>query len=701
MSNEFDSYDPDAYAALMDDRPLYAPSSQAFETLAANLTARQVEAASTPGALVVLAGAGTGKTSTLTCAVVHRIAVEGLSPSRILAVTFTNKAAAEMTGRIREALQGGSTPSWLGTFHGLGARQLRAEPEVAGLRPNFEIIDADDSRRLIKRIMQSLNLNADEKDNESGAEPVKRMTNQIGKFKDLLLSPEDTPAYVRKLIADANTLGKPIHPASLLAAARIYDLYQKRLRDQNSADFGDLLLWPTRALLRDAAYRTRWANRFDCILADEYQDVNYAQYQWLRALASSHQRLFCVGDDDQAIYGWRGADIAYIRRFTQDFPEAAVIRLEQNFRSTGAILNAANAVIARDPHRLGKTLFTNKGYGQPIEVVPFKHAEAEAHGIVEEIRKRHGEGVGFEAMTILYRNNFFSRGFEECLMRAKIPYVIVGDVGFYQRAEIKDTLAFLRVATTPNDPQSDEALRRVINEPRRGFGPKAMAVLEEEAAFRRLSLFRAIETAALPPACRKAGLLFVAAIEKVASDKSLTLADQLSLLLDATGYRAMLKESKAEGVEARLENIGELLQLAGSFHDAQELLDHAALATSRPNETEEGRLKLMTLHKSKGLEFDHVFLPGWEEGIFPAGNSDLDEERRLAYVAITRARHRAAITFCEFRRGFVDPSRFIADIPPQHRIDGWLRDDGAPPVQRVARTPLRPNSRHTRSFPAR
>ncbi|WP_244396049.1 ATP-dependent helicase [Beijerinckia indica] len=698
MSNEFDHYDPDAYASFMDDRPMYAPSSEAFTVLTQGLTPRQIEAASAPGAVVVLAGAGTGKTSTLTCAVVHRIAVEGLSASRILAVTFTNKAASEMSDRIRAALQGGSTPSWLGTFHGLGARQLRAEPEVAGLRPNFEILDADDSRRLIKRIMQSLNLNTDEQDNESGPEPIKRMINQISKFKDLLLSPDEAPAYVQKKIAEANAIGEPIHPASLFNAARIYALYQQRLRDQNSADFGDLLLWPTRALLRDAAYRTRWARRFDCILADEYQDVNYAQYQWLRALAFEHHRIFCVGDDDQAIYGWRGADITYIRRFTQDFPQASVIRLEENFRSTGAILASANAVIARDPHRLGKTLFTNKGYGQPIEVVAYRYCDGEAHGIVEEIKKRHAEGVDFAEMAILYRNNFFSRGFEECLVRAKIPYVIVGDVGFYQRAEIKDTLAFLRIATTPDDRQSDEALRRVINEPRRGFGKKAMAILEEEANFRHLSLFRAIETATLSSACRKAGLMFVAAIEKVAKDPSLTLADQLSLLLDATGYRAMLQASKAEDGKARLENISELLHLAGSFHDAHELLDHAALASSRPNENEEGRLKLMTLHKSKGLEFEHVFLPGWEDGIFPAGNSDLDEERRLAYVAITRAKRRAAITYCEYRRGLADPSSFIADIPPQHRIEGWLRDDGLPPVQRERKANAWHNPRRARSF---
>jgi DNA helicase-2/ATP-dependent DNA helicase PcrA len=280
------------------------------------------------------------------------------------------------------------------------------------------------------------------------------------------------------------------------------------------------------------------------------------------------------------------------------------------------------------------------------------------------------------------RSNALSRGFEEQLMRAHIPYVLVGDVGFYQRAEIKDTLALLRLAATPDDVQSDEALRRVINVPPRGFGAKAMEELEAEAAFRQVSLLTALETAELPPKTRSAGLAFVDAIRGIGRDQQATLADQISLLVDATGYRAMLRASRAETTEGRLENVQELIQLAGTFHTARELLDHAALTTGGPDENEEGRVRLMTLHKGKGLEFGHVFLPAWEEGIFPPDYGDGDEERRLAYVAITRGMRRVTISHCDYRRGYVTPSSFLADIPPEHRIHGWLRGQGPDPRSR-------------------
>ena len=366
-----------------------------------------------------------------------------------------------------------------------------------------------------------------------------------------------------------------------------------------------------------ATYRARWAGRFDCVLADEYQDVNHAQYTWVRLLGAAHREVFVVGDDDQAVYGWRSADVAIIRRFPRDFPGAAVIKLEENFRSTGHILDGANAVIAQERGRLGKTLFTRKPTGDRIEIVAFRNAEAEALGIVAEMRRRHAEGIGWADMALLYRSNALSRGFEEALMRARIPYVLVGDVGFYQRAEIKDALALLRLATTPDDTQADEALRRVINTPARGFGAKAMQVLEAEAAWRQTPLLAALETADLPPRSRSAGLAFVDAIRGVGRDRGATLADQLSLLLDATGYRAMLRESRAETTEGQLENVQELIQLAGDFHTARELLDHAALSTGGPNEDETERVRLMTLHKAKGLEFPQVFLPAWESGVFP------------------------------------------------------------------------------------
>ena len=522
----------------------------------AGLTPAQADAASRDGAVLVLAGAGTGKTKTLTAAVAWRIGALGIPAARILAVTFTNKAAQEMQGRIRAMLAGQAVPSWVGTFHGLGARQLRAEPEVAGLRHGFEILDADDSKRLVKRTMQALHAGGDEEAGDVAAASLKAVCKRIGTFKDNLIAPEDAAMRVEAMIAQANQGRVPVDADGMRLAARVYGEYQRRLREANAADFGDLLLWPTLAMHKNETYRRRWAQRFDCVLADEYQDVCRVQYLWLRLLAGDHARIFVVGDDDQAIFGFRSADITFIRRFPHDFPGAAQLRLEENFRSTGHILAAANAVIAKDPKRLGKTLRTSKGPGDPVEVVAFRDAEDEAVGLVAEMKRRHvQEGVPWEAMALLYRSAFLSRGFEEALMRARVPYVLVGDVGFYQRAEIKDALALLRLAANPDDRQSDEAFRRVCNVPARGLGPKALAVLEEEAAHRAVSLLAAAETVTLPPKAQAAALDFAGAVRSVAGQGAATLADQISLLLDRTGYRVMLRDSRAETAEGRFENL--------------------------------------------------------------------------------------------------------------------------------------------------
>ncbi len=638
-----------------------------------DLTAPQRAAATQGGAVLVLAGAGTGKTKTLTQAVAHRIEARGIPAGRVLAVTFTNKAAAEMSGRIRQALGDEAAPRWIGTFHGLGARQLRIEPEVARLRPGFDILDADDSRRIVRRVMKGMNLAGGEDAAAMGRDPLKVMCNRLSRFKDSLITPEAASARVEAMIAEARNGDSPADAEGLRASVTVYAEYQRVLRDANAADFGDLLLWPTLAMTVNATYRERWAGRFDCVLADEYQDVNYAQYSWIRLFSAKHGEVFFVGDDDQSVYSWRGSDIGYIRRFSNDFPGATQIRPEENFRSTGHILDAANAVIAQDRSRLGKTLFTRKPTGDRIEVVAFRDAAAEAFGLANEMQRRHAEGVGWDEMAVLYRGNALSRGFEEALMRAHVPYMLVGDVGFYQRGEIKDALALLRLSATPDDVQADEALRRVINQPARGFGAKTMGKLEEEAAWRQVPLLVALETADLPPRARSAGLAFVDAVRGVGSDRAATLADQISLLLDATGYRAMLRESRAETTEGRLDNIQELIQLAGSFHTARELLDHAALSTAGPNEEATGRVRLMTLHKGKGLEFPHVFLPAWEAGVFPPSYGDPEEERRLAYVAITRGMRRVTISHCDFRRGYAMPSAFIEDIPECHRVHGWLR----------------------------
>jgi len=636
-----------------------------------DLTPQQHAAAIQTGPTLVIAGAGTGKTKTLTAAVADRIATHRISPSCILAVTFTNKAAAEMTGRIKAALGEAMAPSWAGTFHGLGARQLRIEPEVADLRPSFDIYDADDSRRVVKRVMKAMNLAAGEDETGGARDPLKLVCNRISKWKDELVVPRDAPAAAEAAIAKANHDGFPVDAPSLRTSAQVYVEYQRILQDANAADFGDLLLWPVRAMMQDRTYRERWAGRFDRVLADEYQDVNRAQYSWIRLLCAGHREIFAVGDDDQSIFGWRGADITYIRRFPRDFPGAVQIRLEENFRSSGHILAAANSIISRDHNRLGKTLFTRKPLGAPIEILRFSSGEAEAVEISKEIVRQRAEGSSWGDFAILYRSNALSRLFEESLMRGCVPYTIVGDVGFYQRQEIKDSLALLRLVVAPDDRQSDEGFRRVINAPARGFGAKTLTLLEHEAAWRRVSLLQALETAQLPPRARAAGLPFADAIRNVARQSAATVADQLSLVLDATGYRKMLRDSLAETVEGRLDNVQELIQLAGAFHSARELLDHAALATSAPGEDVTNTVKLLTLHRSKGLEFPHVFLVAFENGIMPPLYGDHYEERRLAYVGVTRGMKRVTITHASFRRGPATPSAFLEDIPESNRVEGW------------------------------
>lgn len=648
-----------------------------------DLTPQQRAAAIQTGPTLVIAGAGTGKTKTLTAAVADRIATHRISPARVLVVTFTNKAAAEMTGRIKTALGESMAPSWAGTFHGLGARQLRIAPEVADLRSGFDIYDADDSRRIVKRVMKAMNLAAGEDEAGSSRDPLKLICNCISKWKDELVTPRDAPAAAEAAIAAASRDGFPVDAQGLRASASVYADYQRVLQDANAADFGDLLLWPVRAMMQDRSYRERWAGRFDRVLADEYQDVNRAQYTWLRLLSMGHREIFAVGDDDQSIFGWRGADITYIRRFTRDFAAATQIRLEENFRSSGHILAAANGIIGRDAQRLGKTLFTRKPPGAPLEILRFSSGESEAAEITKEIIRQRAEGRDWGDFAILYRSNALSRLFEESLMRGRVPYTIVGDVGFYQRAEIKDSLALLRLVISLDDQQSDESFRRVINTPARGFGSKTMAILEQEAAWRRVSLLQALETAPLPPKARAAGLLFADAIRNVARQAAATVADQLSLALDAIGYRKMLRDSQAETTEGRLDNVQELIQLAGAFHSGRELLDHAALATGAPGEDATNTVKLLTLHRAKGLEFPPVFLVAWENGIMPPLYGDHNEERRLAYVGVTRGMKRVTITHASFRRGPATPSAFLEDIPEANRVEGWYekrrREAGAWP----------------------
>ncbi len=373
------------------------------------------------------------------------------------------------------------------------------------------------------------------------------------------------------------------------------------------------------------------------------------------------------------INSWRGAEISFIRRFQVEFPGAQIVKLEQNFRSTGHILSAANAIISHDENRIKKTLFTRRGDGLPIELIGYGYGKDEATGIAAEIGRRAAEGTPYEQISILYRANYLSRALEESLLSAHIPYAIVGDAGFYQRAGVKDALALLRLSAFPDSRQSDEAFRRVANKPPRGLGAKALGSIEVEAGWRDISLFAAIETTTLPKAVSVKLMAFAAVVRQVGQTEDLTLSDRLRTLLDRTGYLAMLREGRDDDAETQLENVAELINLANGFGTVTGLLEHAALASAAPGEQTSGRVQLMTLHRAKGLEFPHVFLPAWETGLFPGGG-DLDEERRLAYVALTRGMQRVSITWCMFRQGRpTAPSLFIDHIPPEHRVEGWLR----------------------------
>lgn len=644
------------------------------------LTPVQREAAQQEGAVVVLAGAGTGKTSTLVGGVVDRIERRGISAHRILAVTFTNKAAQEMRDRIGFALGRERSPSWIGTFHAHGCRQLRSDPDIAFLRTGFDICDAEDSRRLVRRLL----LRAIEEDaldplpGDELGKRVKSITNHIAMFKDDLVLPEQAAAVV-KTFKDRHGTGEPDDAMAWEMAAALYPAYQAILRETNTADFGDLLLWPTITMLRDEKYRLDWAHRFDAVLADEFQDVNRLQFLWLKLLSRDHGELFAVGDDAQSIYGWRGANVAFIRNFLSEFPGGRMIALEENFRSTGHILDAANAIIAGDRNRLKKNLFTSEGPGEKLEIIGCSGGVEEAQALAAEMGRRANEGVRYDDMAVLYRYNFLSRILEEQLLKARIPYELINDTAFWQRAVIKDALAFLRLANAPEEAQSNEAFRRVINQPARGIGAKRLAKIEALAEEQNLSLFAAAERlvheATGKSVDKVRSFLSVIREEELSGDPSLT--GRMRSLLERTGYMEMYRLAGEDGHSA-LENLDELLGLMNDFTAIEDLFEHAALGSTPAGSTVQGRVKLMTIHASKGLEFPHVFLMGWEEQMFPSyANADQDEERRLAYVALTRGRSRVAVTWCAFRNGRQSqPSPFLMELPRPVWTKGWLRNAG-------------------------
>jgi DNA helicase-2/ATP-dependent DNA helicase PcrA len=619
------------------------------------------------GQQLVLAGAGSGKTRVL----VHRIAwlvqVEQASPWSILSVTFTNKAAYEMRARIEQLLGIAPQGMWVGTFHGLAHRLLRAHWREAGLAEQFQILDSDDQQRLVKRVIRELGLD------ENQWAP-KQAQWWINAQKDEGLRPQNI---------------QPAGDLYLSTMVRIYEAYEQACNRAGAVDFAELLLRSLELWRDNPALREQYRARFKHILVDEFQDTNAVQYAWLRHLAGKTPSLMVVGDDDQSIYGWRGARIENIQQFQADYPNAEMIRLEQNYRSTATILKAANALIGNNSGRLGKELWTDGNEGEPIALYAGFNEQDEARFIVERIEQGIRDGLARSEMAILYRSNAQSRVLEEALLRSGIPYRIYGGQRFFERAEIKNAMAYLRLMANRGD---DGALERIINLPTRGIGDKTVELLRQQARERDVSMWQAacdlIDNKGLPGRAANAVQGFLVLIEEMAERaEGLPLYSQTQIAIEHSGLLRFHEQEKGDKAQARVENLEELVSAARGFEndmaDEEEegdvLLAFLAHASLEAGETQADRfedsVQLMTLHSAKGLEFPLVFMAGVEEGLFPHKMSledpgRLEEERRLAYVGITRAMQQLVITWAETRRlygseTFNKVSRFVREIPPE------------------------------------
>ncbi|MDO9707396.1 ATP-dependent helicase [Paracraurococcus lichenis] len=627
------------------------------------LNPEQREAVETlDGPLLVLAGAGTGKTRVLTTRFAHLIMSQRAFPGQVLAVTFTNKAAREMRERVSAIIERPVEGLWLGTFHALCARMLRRHAELVGLTSAFTILDTDDQMRLLKQVMDAAGIDAKRW-------PAPGLMAVIQRWKDRGIPPgRVTPAE------DTDYAGG--------RARALYDAYQERLKDLNCADFGDLMLHMVEILRTHPEVLADWHRRFRYILVDEYQDTNLVQYLWLRLLAQGHRNICCVGDDDQSIYSWRGAEIENILRFEKDFPNAKVVRLESNYRSTRPILAAASGLIAHNSGRLGKTLRAgrNDADGEKVRVVSLWDSEEEARMVGERIEAAQRSGHKLAEIAILVRAGFQTRAFEERLITLGVPYRVVGGLKFYERAEIRDAMAYLRILAQPSD---DLAFERIVNVPKRGLGDTALRKMHEIARAERIPLSIAagklVQGGGLTGKARAAlsELLhgFARWREQLGREGHVVTA---ATLLDESGYTEMWKQDKSAEAPGRLENLKEFVRALGEFENLNGFLEHVALVMENDENAQGDRLSLMTLHAAKGLEFDMVFLPGWEEGLFPhnraleeGGERGLEEERRLAYVGITRARKLAIISCAANRRVYGNwsssiPSRFLDELPLEH-----------------------------------
>ena len=613
------------------------------------------------GPVLVLAGAGTGKTRVLTTRIAHIIATGSAYPSQILAVTFTNKASREMKERIGHLLgQVAEGMPWLGTFHAIGTKILRRHAELVGLKSDFTILDTDDQIRLMRQVIRAEDI--DEK-----RWPARALASFIDGWKNRGLTPDKVPAGEASAFAN----GK---------GGKLYTLYQERLKQLNAADFGDLLLENLRLFREHPDVLQAYQERFKYMLVDEYQDTNVAQYLWLRLLAQGRRNVACVGDDDQSIYGWRGAEVDNILRFEKDFPGAVVVRLERNYRSTGHILATAGKLIAHNQGRLGKTLFTDDEEGEKPTLTGAWDSEEEARLIGEEIEALQHKGHSLADMAILVRISAQMREIEERFVTLGLPYRVIGGPRFYERAEIRDALAYLRVVANPTD---DLAFERIVNVPKRGLGDATIEQVHLYARKAQIPMLEAvrrlIETDELKPkprgALRELALSFGRWSTLIETMKQGELAEQI---LEESGYTDMWQKERTADSAGRLENLKELVRSMDEFPDLGAFLEHVSLVMEMTDNDTAERVSIMTLHGAKGLEFDTVFLPGWEEGLFPnqraldeSGRAGLEEERRLAYVGITRARRRAKLFFASNRRihgmwNATTPSRFIDELPPEH-----------------------------------
>lgn len=619
----------------------------------------------TEGPVLVLSGAGTGKTKVLTTRLAYLLANMKAQPWNCLVVTFTNRAAKEMKKRTQDMIGDVANAVWMGTFHSICVKMLRAHSELAELKPNFTILDEDDQKRVIKQILESEKI-------DDKKYPPQSILDKIQRWKDKGLTVDKIGDDYRDNIT--------IH---------VYRLYQKRLLELNCVDFGDILLLTLNILLKYSEILEKYQDKFKYVMVDEYQDTNVTQYLLLRLLSQKHRNICCVGDDDQSIYSWRGAEIENILRFEKDFPDAKIVRLERNYRSTANILSAASNLISHNQGRLGKNLKVaenspaNKADNNKIKVISHYNGEDEARYVVDEIDNLLRKNFNYSDMAVLVRTAFQTREFEEKFIKEAIPYQVIGGPKFYERAEIRDALAYLRVVVQPED---DLALERIINKPPRGIGAKSVEKIIQEARFNHTSMFAAIKyllaTDGVSGKLKNSLSEFINKFEEWQKLTGvITPADLTTQILDDSGYIDMLKSDKSAESPGRLENLRELVNVVSDeekYPNLSVFLEHVSLVIDKDDVLDNNKVMLITLHSAKGLEFDIVFLPGWEEGLFPhqrsldeGGTKSLEEERRLAYVAITRAKKNLYISTAMNRRIYGQwqnnvPSRFINELPPQN-----------------------------------